>query len=76
MCLGQSDHKCTVRDATVNRRLKILDVATIMSSIGLWTPDLKLQVRHYGCHHFVFLEPEVTTFRQEAGAVVERGMAP
>lgn len=34
---------------------------------------LKPGVRHFSRHHFVFLEPVVTIFGGEGGAVEERG---
>lgn len=46
-----------------------MDVATVTSSMGLWTPTLKPWVLHFGCRHLGFSEPEVTMFGREGGAL-------
>lgn len=50
--------------------VKSIDVVTVISFIGLWTPVLKHQVWYFGCCHLGILESEVTIF----GTVEERGV--
>lgn len=46
--------------------MKEVDVANVTPPVGLWTTVSAL--RH---HHLGFLEPEVTIFGQEGGAMEE-----
>ena len=45
-----------------------MDVATMTSPIGLWTPVLKPRVRHFDCRYLGILDPEVTIIVRESGA--------